>query len=163
MKEEERGRAMTKVMEIDGVKVRDADPDEALTLHITQRDVKSGSAKNAKACAAAKALCRQEGCEAARVHLSRTYVKRAGTWVRYMTPPPLRSEIIAFDRGGQFSPGDYTLGPVQPIVRFGSEARKAYMKKYVKRKPSAKHPQKGNRAKPHVVSNVRQRMSTVGA
>lgn len=117
-----------------------------------------GSVKNAKACAAAVALCRQPDVEAARVHLSRVYIKhkREG-WVRYATPPALRNEIIAFDRGGAFAPGEYKLSPLQPTIRNRPNApKKAY--KAAKKKV----PQRGNRAKPHVVSGVRQRMAMTG-
>lgn len=147
-------------MKINGAPVVDADG--KLKVAITKTDVRVGSLKNARACAAAVALCRQTGCDAARVHLARTYVKKSGTWTRYFTPPALRAEIIAFDRGGAFEPGEYELKPIQPIVRFGSPARKKYMKEYAKRTPQKRHPQKGARAKPHVVSNVRTRMSAVG-
>lgn len=147
-------------MKINGVDVKDGE--EKVIVVITKSDVRMGSLKNAKSCAAAVALCRHTGCDAARVHLARTYIKKDGSWRRYATPPALRNEIIAFDRGGKFEPGEYVLGPVQPIVRFGNPERRSYMKKYEKRKRLAKHPQKGKRSKPHVVSGVRERMSTVG-
>jgi hypothetical protein len=147
-------------MKINDTEVEDAN--DRLQVVITKSDVRLGSAKNAKACAAAVALCRQTGCEAARVHLSRVYIKKDGKWTRFATPPGLRNEIIAFDRGGKFEPGEYTLTPVQNIVRFGSPERKEWLKKYRKRQAKSKQPQKGVRSKPHVVSGIRERMSTVG-
>jgi len=150
---------MSRILKLDGEPVKVVDAKKNLPLHITPRDVRAGTLKDAKTCAAAKALCRMPGVEAARVNLSRTYVKENGKWTRYFTPPPLRNEIIAFDRGGEFAPGDYTLYPVQPIVQFKNrEVRAEYMREYNKRKPKNKHPQKGNRAKPHVVSGVRAKL-----
>lgn len=149
-------------MKISGARVKDAPLKAKIAVVITEKDVHLGAIKNAKACAAAVALCRQTGCEAARVHLARTYIKKNGTWTRYRTSPALRAEIIAFDRGGSFEPGEYHLTPVQPIVRLGSERRKTYMRASRNRPVKVKHPQKGTRSKPHVVSGVRQRMSHVG-
>lgn len=131
-------------MEIKGQKVYDAN--KPLKINISKRDVQLGGVKNPKTCAAARALCRQKDVTEAAVHLSRTYVKRAGKWERYVTPLALRSEIIAFDRGGEFDPGDYTLASPHPHIRLGS-----------KRKPTrtGTHPQRGSRIKPHIVSGVR--------
>lgn len=85
-------------------------------LHITAADVKGSRQKNPGACAAAKALVRMiPNCIKARVHLGRTYImKDDEQWYRYMTPEPLRREIVAFDRGGRFEPGDYELRPMSP-------------------------------------------------
>lgn len=141
-------------MKIEGVKVKDADAH--LVVQITKEDVRSGSLKKASSCAAAKALCRQHQCEAARVHFSRAYIKKNGTWVRYGVPAALRSEVIAFDRGGKFEAGEYILFPIQPSVRLDNKTRKgggSY-------KNGKKTPQRGNKPrKPyHVVTGVRARM-----
>lgn len=84
-------------------------------LHITAADIKAkkGDPQN---CAAAKAALRQvPNCVAARVHVGRVYLlKDDGKWHRYMTPDALRTEIVSFDRGGKFIPGDYELVPMPP-------------------------------------------------
>lgn len=133
------------------------DAKASIVLHISKTDVRLGATKDASCCAAARALCRQEKIEAARVYLSRTYIKRGGKWVRFMTPSALRNEIIAFDRGGQFEPGEYTLSPVQPKLRWSNPERKAYAKKYAAKR--AKHTSKP-RASAHIVKGVRNRAGT---
>ncbi len=91
-------------MKINDIDVIDAT--KKLTIRITEEDVKKGGLKNAKACAAARAIKRIGHFKNARVHISRTYVQnKAGDWVRYTTPAALRREIVAFDRGGSFEPG----------------------------------------------------------
>ncbi len=96
-------------MEINGKKVVDAT--KKLKIHITQRDAKIGDNKNPSGCAAALAVKRDASdCISARVHIGRVYVETPTKWIRYQTPDSLRSEIIAFDRGGTFDPGDYLLG-----------------------------------------------------
>lgn len=123
-----------------------------VVVHITKTDVRMGSLKEASACAAAKAICRQTGCEEARVNIARTYIKKDGKWHRYATPPALRDEIIAFDRGGNFEPGDYTLTPVQPISRLGSRDRREYMQEY-----NAKPNRNRKAVHRHIVKGVRSR------
>ena len=139
-------------MKINGTPVKDAN--EKLVVTITKNDVRRGTMKEAKACAAANALCRQTGAKEARVHFSRAYLKQGKVWRRYAVPMALRNEIIAFDRGGAFEPGEYTLIPMQPTMRLDAP---------VKRKTGQKdgsRPQRGNRPKRpyHVVSGVRKRM-----
>ena len=134
-------------------KAKVVDARSALVIHITKTDVRKGALKDAKTCAAAQSICRQDGIEAAQVYIGRTYVKKAGKWIRYATPPSLRNEIIAFDRGGEFEPGDYTLNPVQPVVQYKNRRERAeYMKEYNKRPKRNR-----KRGRVHVVSNIRKR------
>ena len=96
-------------MEINGKKVVNATKN--LKIHITQRDALEGANKNPSSCAAARAVKRDApDCVSARVHIGRVYVETPTKWIRYKTPDSLRSEIIAFDRGGTLDPGDYLLG-----------------------------------------------------
>ncbi len=96
-------------MEINGKKVVNAT--KKLKIHITPRDASEGASKNPSSCAAARAVKRDApDCVSARVHIGRVYVETPTKWIRYKTPDSLRSEIIAFDRGGAFDPGDYLLG-----------------------------------------------------
>jgi hypothetical protein len=137
-------------MKIDGIEVKDSE--EELTVKILPRDVKAGAAKNATACAAAKALCRERKCQAAKVHVSRVYLKEGDAWTRYKTPPSLRNEIIAFDRGGAFEPGEYTLLPVSAGDRAGMRAKRAYSHSPDKTKRPA-----GKGRKNHVTTGIRKR------
>lgn len=141
-------------MKIDGQKVVDAK--RKIALEITDADVGKGKTKNPGLCAAARACMRQiPGVEAARVHLSRVYlkvkgkVKKDAQWVRYATPPALRNEIIAFDRGGEFEPGKYTISWVQPSTHFGKKRKRFDTSK------GPRHGKKSPRSKPHRVTNVR--------
>jgi len=95
-------------MEINGKRVVDAT--KPISIHITQRDATEGGNKNPSTCAAARAVKRDvPECVSARVHIGRVYVETPSKWIRYNTPDALRTEIIAFDRGGEFAPGDYKL------------------------------------------------------
>jgi hypothetical protein len=146
-------------MKIKGAEVEDAN--EHLEITITKNDVRLGSLKNSEACAAARALCRQEGCDAALVSFSRAYIKKGGKWKRFCVPDALRAEIIAFDRGGTFEPGEYTLRPVAPALRLDAPRKPGRNAKSRARGGNGRsQPQKGNRPKRpyHVVSGVRKKM-----
>ncbi len=98
-------------MEIAGKRVVDAS--KPVTITITPRDVASGDNKNPSSCAAAKAAKHSIAeCISARVHIGRVYIEQDKKWVRYNTPDSLKQEIIAFDRGGTFAPGEYILRPI---------------------------------------------------
>lgn len=102
-------------MKIDGAVVVDAK--KPIVLKITDKDVQLGNNKDPGACAAARCLLRKPDVEQARVHIGRTYLKVAGKWTRYKTSKALRTEIVAFDRGGSFEPGTYSLSPLSPAER----------------------------------------------
>ena len=101
------------------------DAKEDLILEILPRDVRGASLKSPDKCAAALACSRQLGREA-RIHISRVYIKENGgnTWLRYVTSRSLRTEVIAFDRGGSFMPGTYLLKVPSKTRKLGADARK---------------------------------------
>lgn len=130
-------------------------------LHITPMDTKNRNKKDEFGCVAAKALLRQvPNCVAARVHLGRVYLlnKNDDTWRRYKTSDSLRTEVVAFDRGGTFEPGDYDLVPLAPSDR--KENRRKYVQRDPDRGTPGNIPQKTPR-KLHVTQGVRQGKSTI--
>src|SRR5512143_537273 len=131
---------------INGLPVVDAT--KPVRLHITKSDVVKGRTKDPGGCAAAVACCRQLKATEARIHLSRAYVRFNGKWLRYETTGPLRSEIVTFDRGGKFEPGEYMLKTVDTaeLMRRG----KAHSQR------PRKHPRVGKSKRlRHVLTNVR--------
>lgn len=100
-------------MTLEGLPVIDAP--QKLTIRISASDCRKGASKDPAACAAARACVRQlQGVVQAKVHLGRVYLKTKSKWFRYRTPGAIRSEVISFDRGGGFTPGDYVLTPTVP-------------------------------------------------
>lgn len=99
-------------LKIDGLPVKNlAKP---ITLEITEQDCKRGNVREPGSCAAALAAIHGvPNCTEARVHLGRVYLK-IGTrhWLRGKTTGALRTEIAAFDKGGNFEPGSYTIAPL---------------------------------------------------
>lgn len=129
-------------MKINGLPVKDGKA--LITLVVTANDVKRASIKDPTKCAAVRACKRALGASEARVHVGRTYLRYNGHWERYLTSKPLRTEIVAFDRGGKFSPGEYSLLKMQPS-RKGDVSRDSRKN----RNPKAK------RRKYHVLTNIR--------
>jgi len=139
-----------KVKAIDGMPVIDAK--RPITLTITDGDIAKADAKEPADCAVARACRRQLHVKEARVHLGRIYLRtNSSSWTRYLTPKTMRSEIIAFDRGGSFEPGTFTLPAPQPSKRATGKGQGS--------KPKFKHsrnnPNRKPRRPPHVVTNVR--------
>ena len=133
-------------MKIDGLPVKDAL--KKLTIEITPTDCKMGSKKQPTGCAAAIAIVRQvPSCTMARVHLGRTYVNLGKKWLRFVTPQALRAEIIAFDRGGTFDPGEYTLVPLSKGERDKRGKRNSVT--------TQKHGRPGHHRQPHLATGVR--------
>lgn len=91
------------------------DASRSVVISIRTTDIRYAVGKAPDACAAAIACVRQlDESISARVHRWRTYVEYGDRWVRYVTSPELREEIITFDKGEGFSPGIYKLGKVPP-------------------------------------------------
>lgn len=139
-----------RVHEIDGLPVLNAT--KAVSLTILPNDIGHASRKEPMDCVVARACRRDMHAKEVRVHLGRIYVRTAkgdknkGSWTRYLTPKSMRTEIIAFDRGGQFEPGTFTLSAPQPSRQKGRHQGGVWHR----RSPQAK-----KRRPPAVVKNVR--------
>lgn len=132
------------VKDIDGLPVFDAK--RPIKLIVNKNDVDKADIKEPKDCAVARACRRELHAKEVRVHLSRIYIKtNEGNWTRYFTPRALRTEIVAFDRGGTFGTGEYQLTVPTPSHKLGKRrgSHKDYAKKGKKRR------------KAHVIKDVR--------
>ena len=138
---------MGRTLKINGLKVTDAT--KSIILHVTQRDIANAKKKDQAECAAAVACRRQLGASEVRVHLGRTYVRFNGEWKRYITSYALRDELIAFDRGGEFMAGDYTLVRMQPSRQWERKYRKNLKNRRVRKQLITRQPRR------HVAANVR--------
>lgn len=95
---------------IDGLPIVDAK--SPIELIVTDNDIARSDHTMPSNCAVARACRRQLHCYEVRVHLARVYVRtNKSNWQRYDCPRQMRQEIIAFDRGGKFSPGKFLLKP----------------------------------------------------
>lgn len=143
-------------MNIKGKRVVDAT--KPLTLKITKTDVKNGQSKLPDSCAAAVTAKRQcKGSLGVRVHLSRVYVEYPDKIVRYFTPASLRTEIISFDRGHEFEPGEYTVAAPYETNKLGVK-RKGQVVQSQRPKGRSDRPDRPRlRAPQHMIAGVRAR------
>jgi len=133
------------VKKIDGMPVGNAFM--PIRLKVTEADIKNGARKNENACAIAVAAVRQvKGVTAAKVHLGVIYLCQNGQWKRWHTSNGARTEIIVFDRGGRFVPGEYDLLPVPP---------QSLLRRYRAAAKPRPGPKRRRRRKPHYVEDVR--------
>lgn len=101
-------------MKIDGLPVKNLT--KPITLEISEQDCQRGNAKQPGSCAAALAIVREyPNCTEAKVHLGRVFIRIGQRhWLRGKTSGALRTEIAAFDKGGNFDPGSYRILPLCP-------------------------------------------------
>lgn len=105
-------------------------------MSIILKDVKEATVKTIATCALAKAICREWEADHALIGLSFSYVIRGNTAMRFRTPDSVQREIVSFDRGSGFLPGNYHLGPVPKGNRLGEKRTKSSprkTKRYVQR------------------------------
>jgi hypothetical protein len=132
-------------------------------LSIDDGDIAGGKRKGPGQCAAARAILRENvDVRGVRVHIGRIFVEYDKHWERYATPSSLRSEVIAFDRGGTFMPGVHSVRPISPSsVRALEEHAKRKTAKTLPRKAKAKTARKKiARAKQYNIYGVRARGAT---
>lgn len=105
-----------KIHLFEGLPVIDADKN--MHLSISASDVKHAKKNDPANCAAAIA-CKKKLNKEVRVFLTRTYVKEKKNWVRFITPEAISREIVAFDRGSAFEPGEYKMNAPYETARLG--------------------------------------------
>lgn len=143
-------------MKIEGLPVRNAS--KSVKIIISKGDAKFGLSKTPGSCAAARAALRQvPKCTEALIHISRSFLKVGGHWLRFATPKSLRSEIIAFDRGGKFEVGEFMLHPLSLSTRKTYGKRRGSKPKFQKGRPGF------HRAKQHRFHGVREFSPTKAA
>jgi hypothetical protein len=132
-------------MKINGLPVFDAR--EPISFSVTKRDIDRGGVKLPDSCAIAVACKREFHSKDVRIHLTYSYLLEKDHWVRYRTPNCISREIVAFDRGGTFEPGEYTLLVPFKSNRIGGlrRLRKHYNKRLSLKKVI------------HITANVRTR------
>ena len=97
------------------------DATKSITLNITNNDCTLASRKDHANCVISRACMKSTGSDAL-VYVSRVYIKQdyQDVWVRYIVRNSLRTQVVAFDQGGDFSPGTYVLDAPPLTKKLGS-------------------------------------------
>ena len=94
------------------------DANKGLTIEVTKRDVNSAQVRNHSTCAMAVACKREMQAEGMIVSTNIAYVIKNNTATRYRVPESVSREVVAFDRGAEFSTGTYHLRV--PVDKLGA-------------------------------------------
>jgi len=138
------------IRSINGFPIVDATKN--VVIKITKRDATREGLQDPASCAVARACKRDIHAPEVRVHRSRIYVRDGDKWLRFIASRALCFEIVAFDRGGVFQPGEYLLQKPQPCQKLGAERKRG----------DRKHGKRGGKLVPrHVMENVRASPSEV--
>lgn len=127
-------------------KVTDADDD--LVVEVTAQDVKHSSKKDHIRCAMAVATQRQLHSTGMIVSPSMAYVVTKKHAVRFRLPEAIRKEIVSFDRGAGFEPGQYKLEKPPKSARLGSRSERTESK-------SKNHSSSGKKRFVHLTQGLR--------
>jgi len=89
-------------------------------VEVTKRDTNSATVRNHKACALAVACKRKENTDGVVISVKTAYIVKGDKATRYALPESVSREIVSFDKGGEFSPGNYRMLAPSPSIRIGS-------------------------------------------
>lgn len=122
------------------------DATRGITIEVTKGDINSSQVKSHRTCAIAVACKRKFHLDGVVISRSIAYLVKDKRAVRYMVTSSAAREIIAFDRGGTFEPGEYSFIKPHDSIAIGQN-RKA---------PSSKNDIRKKRGAPrHITANIR--------
>lgn len=121
------------------------DATKGITIEVTKHDAATSAKKDHKTCAAAVACKRQMHLDGVIISRAIAYMVKGTVATRYVLPESLAREVIAFDRGGSFEPGEYTLKKPDKHILIGTKR---------KGRNNTKH-NKGRGVLHHVTQNIR--------
>lgn len=94
------------------------DAKESINVTVTNADVRAANKKDQTGCAMAKACLRRPGVDGAIIQISKSYIIKGDTAIRYTTSEAVAREITSFDRGASFEEGqNYKLSKVSKSNR----------------------------------------------
>lgn len=94
---------------------------ECVEIEVTKRDDKTATKKDHKTCAMAVACKRKLGLDGVLISVNTAYLVKGNIARRYKLPESVAREVVSFDRGGGFAPGQYKLSRVPKSLRLGAK------------------------------------------
>jgi len=101
------------------------DADDDLMVEVNEKDGKVSRRKDHNECAMAVAVRRQEKASSVIISSRTAYVIKGTEAVRYKVPEAVGKEVVSFDRGSSFEPGDYKLKAMPKSGRLGARQERA--------------------------------------
>lgn len=122
-------------------KIKDAT--KSISVEVLPKDIDYKAKKKHGECAIAQACKRSMSLDGAVIAPSRAFLVKGDTVTRYELSAQAIRELVSFDRGGSFEPGNYRMHKIAKRRRFGNRGG-GWGRKTGER-----------RTKRHVVSNIR--------
>jgi len=91
-------------------------------IEVTKADEKAAAKKSHKTCAMAVACKRKFHLDGVIISAATAYLVKGTQARRFTLPPSVAKEVVSFDRGGGFEPGEYELSRVEPSRKLGARA-----------------------------------------
>lgn len=103
------------------------DAKESINVTVTKADVRAASRKDQTGCAMVKACLRRPGVDGAIIQISKSYIIKGDTAIRYTTSEAVAREITSFDRGASFEEGqNYKLSKISKASRLDYKNKPVY-------------------------------------
>lgn len=119
-----------------------------MKMEVTSKDVSKSKKKDHNNCAMAEACKRKLKLDGVIVSINRGYLIKGKKAIRFNIPESVSREIISFDRGAEFAPGDYRLDPIPKTQRLGTSSS-----------DKRNHPRNRPNVKMHKTDNIRAVLS----
>jgi|SRR6267142_1268100 len=100
------------------------DAKKNVNIEVTNADDKAAAKKSHKTCAMAVACKRKFKLDGVVISVNRAYLVKGDRAERFELPPSVSREVVSFDRGGGFEPGEYQLSKPGPSVKLGHHYKK---------------------------------------
>lgn len=95
------------------------DAERNARIEVTSKDEATSRKKSHKGCAMAVACKRKFHLDGVIISVNRAYLVKGDRARRFQLPPSVSREVVSFDRGGGFEPGDYELSKVGEGTKLG--------------------------------------------
>jgi hypothetical protein len=97
------------------------DADSSIKVEVTPRDVATSKRKAHSECAMAVACKRSKHVDGVIIATSTAYLVKGDTAKRFYVPTSVAREVVSFDRGSEFMPGEYELRAPGPTEQLGRQ------------------------------------------
>lgn len=124
-----------------------SDAEEDMEIEVTDRDERTAAKKDHTQCALAVACKRSQHADGVLISVHAAYVIKGDEATRFSLPESAKREVVSFDRGAKFSPGEYVLKKPSKSQRLGARTER--------NTHATTRPHKAKRRKPHVTDGIR--------
>lgn len=101
-----------------------SDAKKNIEIEVTNADDKAAAKRSHKTCAMAVACKRKFKLDGVVISVNRAYLVKGTKAERFELPPSVSREVVSFDRGGGFEPGEYQLTKPGPSNKLGTHKYK---------------------------------------